>query len=74
MHLSPATDIVNSQATLIEWAKAYEEGEPAVEDFEYDALVRYLQRLKAKHVQEWEEHSFPEFEDGSWAYTGLFYQ
>lgn len=60
---------------LITWAKAYEEGDPMESDSAYDAQVRYLTTLKDTHQLAWKEalEAFPEFKDGSWAYTGSFY-
>lgn len=60
---------------LIEWAKAYEEGEPIESDSVYDAQVRKLIRDEKEFPRDWEgaERNYPEFKDGSWKYTGSFY-
>lgn len=58
---------------LVYFARAYEEGEPEVTDHEYDLLTKYLIRLEEEMPEIWKEALIPEFEDGSWKYTGSFY-
>jgi hypothetical protein len=72
--LSLAVDFIHQQNLLINWAKAYEEGEPMVSDKLYDMSVKMLIGHIGNNPEEWKEQIMPEFEDGSWQYTGSFYR
>jgi len=66
--------MIFSQEFILKCAKAYELGEPILEDNVYDMCIRKLQRDIEADPKLWEELCTPEFKDGSWQYTGMFYK
>lgn len=67
-------EMIEDQEFILRCAKAYERGEQVVEDKVYDMCVRRLQRSVEANPKLWEEVCMPQFKDGSWQYTGMFYK
>jgi hypothetical protein len=61
--------------SILKWAKAYEAGAQAVTDAHYDGYVKNLSLYAEWHPDIYAGYltEYPEFADGSWQYTGSFY-
>ena len=61
---------------LIKWARSYEEGNAIVTDAHYDGTVINLAWVEDNFPAKWEEVCcrYPEFKDGTYRYTGMFYK
>lgn len=62
-------------SSILEWAKSYESGSQEVTDAHYDGYVSNLKLYSEWHPEIYEEYliKYPEFSDGSWMYTGSFF-
>lgn len=62
--------------SLIGWAKSYEEGNAEVTDAHYDGTVNNLAWVEKNFPDKWAEvcDRYPEFKDGAYKYTGMFYK
>ena len=60
---------------ILKWAKAYEDGSGTVTDAHYDGYVANLALYAEWHPEIYQKYldKYPEFADGSWTYTGSFY-
>ncbi len=65
--------IHNDQLQLIEWAKAYENGESLVSDLVYDSIVSMMQNSRRMLPELWDALDHPAYRDSAWTYTGSFY-
>lgn len=72
MMYDEAWQIIDAQAKVVNWAKAYEEGEGLVSDIMYDNMVGNLQYYKKHFPEIWEKIDHPLFRTDMWEYTGSF--
>lgn len=74
MKYDEAWQIRDSQAKVIEWAIAYEDGQGIVSDVVYDSMIGNLQYYKKNFPELWDEIDHPLFRNDMWTYTGSFYK